>query len=304
MTSTPTVLVAGATGTLGSKIVHELLRRGAVVRALVRESNPDGAERLSAAADNAAFSVVTGDLGDALDVLAGKLHGVDVVVSAVQGGSEVVVDGQVNLLRAAESAGVARMIPSDFSVDLHKLDYGDNVNLDARKRMSEAFQTSSVLRTSVLNGGFIEIMLSPFMGIVDLEAATFSYWGDGEQPMDFTTMDDAAAYTAAAVLDDSAAGVDISVAGQVLTMSQLRAEIEQAVGRSLVVRQLGTIGELEAEIKRRKAGAKNVYEYVPLQYQWTMVTGKAKLTNLDNDRYPDITPTTVGEFLTRSAEAR
>jgi len=90
MTSTPTVLVAGATGTLGSKIIHEQVRRGAVVRALVRESNPDGAERLKAAADNAAFSVVTGDLG------------------VVQGESEVVVDGQVNLLRAAEASGVAR----------------------------------------------------------------------------------------------------------------------------------------------------------------------------------------------------
>ena len=281
MTSTPTVLVAGATGTLGSKIVHELLRRGAVVRGLARESNPDGAERLRAAADNAAFSVVSGDLGDDLDALAGKMRGVDVVVSAVQGGSQVVVDGQVNLLRAAEASGVARMIPSDFSVDLHKLDYGDNVNLDDRKKMSEAFQTSSVLRTSVLNGGFIEIMLAPFMGIVDLDKGTFSYWGDGGQPMDFTTMDDAAAYTAAAVLDDSVAGVDISVAGQVLTMSQFRAEIEQATGRSLEVRQLGTIAELEAEIKRRKAGAKNVYDFVPLQYQWTMVTGKAKLTNLE-----------------------
>lgn len=87
-------------------------------------------------------------------------------------------------------------------------------------------------------------------------------------------------------------------------MTQLHAEIEQAIGWSLTIRQLGTIAELEAEIERRKAGAKSVYEFVPSQYQWTMVTGKAKLTNLDNDRYPDITPTTVGEFLTRGAEAR
>jgi len=196
------------------------------------------------------------------------------------------------------------MIPSDFSVDLHKLDYGDNVFLDERKKMSEAFQTSPVLRTSVLNGGFIEIMLSPFMDIVDLDKGTFSYWGDGEQPMDFTTMDDAAAYTAAAILDDSAAGADISVAAQILTMTQFHTEIERAIGRSLTIRQLGTIAELEAEIERRKAGAQSVYDFVPLQYQWTMVTGKGKLTNLANDRYPDITPTTVGEFLIRTAEAR
>ena len=38
----------------------------------------------------------------------------------------IVIEGKKNLIRAAEAAGVKRMIPSDYSVDYFKLDYGDS----------------------------------------------------------------------------------------------------------------------------------------------------------------------------------
>ena len=294
----PTVLVAGGTGNLGSKIVAELVDRGASVRALVRPGNADGGAALRDLVAAGKVTLVVGDLNDDAAVLARYLDGVDVIVSAVQGGPEVIVDGQLNLLRAAEEAGVTRMIPSDFCADLHRLDYGDNLFLDMRKRADEAFTGSTVRPTFVLNGGFMEVMLAPFMGIVDLEADRFSYWGDGEQPMDFTAIPDAAAYAAAAALDDAAAGRTISVAGAVLTMKQLHAEVQKATGHTLELRALGTVDDLEAEIERLKTTAKNPYEYVSLQYQWAMVTGKAKLRDLNNDDYPDITPITINQFLT------
>ncbi|MWB99433.1 NmrA family NAD(P)-binding protein [Agromyces seonyuensis] len=292
-----TVFVAGATGNLGSKIVTELVDRGATVRVLVREGKADGGDALRHLVSTGVVDVVIGDLSDDVAILAGHLEGVDVVVSAVQGGPDVIVDGQTNLLRAAEAAGVTRMIPSDFSADLHRLDYGDNLFLDMRKKADEAFAGSTVKPTFVLNGGFMEVMLAPFMGIVDLEHGTFSYWGDGEQALDFTSIPDTAAYAAAAALDESAADRTVSVAGSVLTMTQLHAEVEQATGRTLEIRELGTVDDLRAEIERRKQTATNPYEFVSLQYQWAMVTGKAKLQNLNNADYPDITPTTVAEFL-------
>jgi uncharacterized protein YbjT (DUF2867 family) len=292
-----TVLVAGATGNLGSKIVAELVDRGATVRALVREGSADGGDRLRDLVDAGKITLVVGDLTAEVAVLADHLAGVDVIVSAVQGGPELIIEGQTNLLRAAEAARVGRMIPSDFSVDLHRLDYGDNLFLDMRKKADEAFVGSSVRPTFVLNGGFMEVMLAPFMGIVNLEQGTFSYWGDGEQPMDFTSIADTAAYAAAAALDASAADRTVSVTGAVLTLKELHAEVEQTTGRTLEIRELGTIADLEAEIERRKATAQNPYEFVALQYQWAMVTGKGKLHNLSNADYPDITPTTIAEFL-------
>ncbi|MGP3915891.1 hypothetical protein [Nonomuraea sp. 10N515B] len=37
--------------------------------------------------------------------------------------------------------------------------------------------------TSVLNGAFLEILNMPFYNWVDWESGTFSYWGDGDQPV-------------------------------------------------------------------------------------------------------------------------
>jgi uncharacterized protein YbjT (DUF2867 family) len=295
-----TVLVAGATGNLGSKIVASLVERGAEVRALVREGKADGGDALRDLAASGRITLVVGDLTDDIDTLSRHLDGVDVIVSAVQGGPDVIIDGQINLLKAAEKAGVPRMIPSDLSADLHRLDYGDNLFLDMRKRADEAFAESPVSPTFFLNGGFMEVMLAPFMGIVDLAGGTFSYWGDGEQALDFTSIPDSAAYAAAAALDDTAAGRTVSVAGAVLTLKELHAEVEKATGRTLEVHELGTVEQLAAEIEKRKQTAKNPYEYVSLQYQWAMVTGKGKLHNLNNGDYPDITPVGVAEFLKQS----
>src|SRR5262245_30678536 len=72
-----TVLVAGATGSLGSLIVKNLLDRGADVRALVRKSSVD---RLTAHPN---LTPRVGDLTDGADALAHHVDGVEVVVSAV-----------------------------------------------------------------------------------------------------------------------------------------------------------------------------------------------------------------------------
>jgi hypothetical protein len=74
------------------------------------------------------MAAATGDLADP-ESLARACAGMDVVISAVQGGPEVIVEGQRTLLAAAEAAGVTRMIPSDFSADISRLDFEDNYNL-------------------------------------------------------------------------------------------------------------------------------------------------------------------------------
>ncbi|MFF0343413.1 NmrA family NAD(P)-binding protein [Kribbella sp. NPDC004875] len=285
------VFVAGATGMLGREVVRSLVRRGAEVRALVRT----GSTASQALTDDGA-NVIEGSLSVRL---ATAMEGADVVISALQGGDDVIVDGQVALLRAAEKAGVPRVIPSDFAVDLFRLDDGDNVFLDHRRRAHEAFGGSPVRITSVLNGAFAEVMTASFLEIVDWDNGTFSYWGDGEQPCDFTTVADTAAYTAAVALDPESAGRPVRLAGDVLTMKAFHAALERGSGRRLEPRQLGSVDDLAGEIRRRKSIASSPTEYVALQYVWAMVSGKAKLAPLDNDRYPEIRPTTVTEFAER-----
>lgn len=288
------VFLVGATGNLGSQIAMGLRREQVRVRALVRPTSSRG-EKARALAEQG-VEIVEGALDDPAEHLARAMAGAELVISAVQGDENVVVRGQANLLRAAEKASVPRLIPSDFAIDLFRLDPGDNVFLDHRRAAHAAFTGSHVAVTSVLNGAFTEVMTAPFLEIVDWEAGTFSYWGDGEQPCDFTTVADTAAYTVAVALDPDTAGRPIRIAGDVLTMKEFHAALEHGTGRRLRLQQRGDVDDLAAEIKRRQATATHPAEYVALQYTWGMVSGKAKLDPLDNDRYPAVRPTSVAEF--------
>ncbi|MEU1301494.1 MULTISPECIES: NmrA family NAD(P)-binding protein [Streptomyces] len=286
-----TVLVAGATGSLGNLIVKNLLERGADVRALVRQPSMD---KLAAHPN---LTLCVGDLADGSDALQRHVDGAEVVVSAVQGGPEVIIDGQRELLRAAERGGVHRMIPSDFSVNLFGYGYGINVLSDLRRVFADAFATSTVAHTSVAIGAFPEYFLGPIHEVLDPVAGTFSVWGDGTRPIDITTIPDTAAYTAAIALDPKTAGREVHVVGQQLSMLELRSEIEAASERRWELVRRGTLDDLRAEIARRQFTASSVVEYVALQYQVAMFDGTASLRDVRNADYPDVLPTSVAAYL-------
>lgn len=298
MTTKLTVLVVGSTGMFGSKIVSALLDKGDVnVQAMVRsinDSNEENRKKIDAMKVKGA-TIVEGNMMQP-ETLLPACAGVDVVVSAI-GNNEVTVPGQKNLIDAAKQQGVKRFIPSDYSVDYRKLDYGDNDNLDKRKEVFEYLQQSGLEYTLVLNGAFMDIIT--YMPLFDLEHQTFQYWGDGETPMDLTTTDDTAKYVAEAVSDSSLVNMALEVAGDTLTAKQLRAAYEEATGTKLTEKQLGSVPEFQAWITTKKASASSLEEYVYYQYMYAMVSGKGKLDRIQNDRYPQIKPLTVKQVLNR-----
>jgi len=296
-----TVLVAGSTGMLGSKIVAALIDKGDIdVRAMVRSINDDNEENHQKIETMKAkgAAIVEGNLMKP-ETLLPLCAGVDVVVSAV-GNNEVTVPGQKHLIDAAKQQGVKRFIPSDYSVDYRKLDYGDNDNLDKRKEVFEYLQQSGLEYTLVLNGAFMDNVGTPYMPQFDLEHQTFQYWGDGETPLDFTTTDDTAKYVAEAVTDLDLANTALEVAGDVLTAKQLKAVYEEETGNQLQEKPLGSVAELQAWIAAKKPSASSPVEYVPQQYEYAMVSGKGKLDRLQNDRYPHIKPLTIKQFLSKA----
>ena len=301
MTTKSTVLVAGATGMLGTKIVAALLDKGDInVRAMVRsidDSNEKNRQKIDAMKAKGA-TIVEGDAMQP-ETLLSPCTGVDVVISAI-GNSDATVPGQKNLIDAAKQQGVKRFIPSDYSADYRGLDYGDNDNLDKRKEVLEYLQHSGLEYTLVLNGAFMESIT--YMPLFDLEHQIFQYWGDGEMPMNFTTTDDTAKYVAEAVSDPDLANKALEVAGDTLTPKQLKATYEAATGTKLTEQQLGSIPEFKAWIDTKKASAKSLEEYVYHQYIYAMVSGKGKLDHIDNDRYPQIRPMTVKQLLSTSAK--
>ncbi|MGV8910407.1 MAG: NmrA family NAD(P)-binding protein [Propionicimonas sp.] len=104
--------------------------------------------------------------------------GIDVVISAVQGGQDIIVDGQIALARAAEASGVRRCIPSDFALDIWAAPEG--APMFALRREADAVIDGLGLEVlHVLNGAFMDMTLDPrTAGVVDLDKGTGNYYAD------------------------------------------------------------------------------------------------------------------------------
>jgi uncharacterized protein YbjT (DUF2867 family) len=290
-----TVAVAGATGHLGRLIVKALLDRGATVRALVRPGS-----RADKLAGIAGAEIVEVDLANA-SALTQVLAGADVVVSALNGLRDIIVEAQTQLLGAAVAAGVPRFIPSDYAADLTKLAPGENRNFDLRREFRERLLNAPIRSTSILNGGFMELLLRA-RGI-DPKAHTVSYFGSPDQPLDYMTMPDVAAFTAAAALDPDAPDI-VRIAGDVVTSADLARIAGELTGTPFALVRVGGVEDLAAMIEKERAAHPEAEgeifpRFQQLQYTHNMQSGRGKLKPLDNARY-GLKTTTVRELLAPS----
>ena len=133
---TQLVLLAGATGMLGRRIAHCLTNEpDARLRLMLRPGTMNDAGKAKALAPilERGAEIVFGDLADPAS-LERAVTGVEVVVSAVQGASAVMIDGQVALAEAARRAGVRRILPSDFALDLFRTPPGEHRLYDMRRQ--------------------------------------------------------------------------------------------------------------------------------------------------------------------------
>jgi uncharacterized protein YbjT (DUF2867 family) len=289
------ILVIGATGSLGSKIIRELRALGAAVRATHRvTAKPEAIEALRAAD----VETVVADLGDAKS-LEHACRGMKVIVSAVQGMRDVIVDGQTAVLRAAERGGVERMIPSDYALDFFKTSDGGNRNLDLRREFNRAFDGSNVRPTSVLCGAFMDLIAYGAIG--PDKSGVYRVWGDPDQPYDFTHTDDVAKYVAAAALDDGAPRM-LRVAADTKSARELAAIFQEVRGTPVTLEVAGSLADLDGQIAALRAAGEEPHNPFPvwqrLQYTRDMASGLGRLAPLDNARYPAIVPKTVRQLLT------
>ncbi len=290
--SKSTVLLAGASGRFGAHVARALLARPDVaLRVLARDASSAKLAELRAAG----ATIVEGDLRRS-ETLDAAVAGAEVVVSTLNGGPEVIVEGQSNLLRASERNGVARFLPSDYSLDHFALADGDNVFLDLRRAFARTLEGSRVRATHVMVGAFTEVQLSPFYGIFDFERATATTWGTGDEPVDVTTLADAGRVVAEVALD-RAAPRRIEFAGDVITVKGIAASYAEITGWPMTITSRGSIAELEAWIARTRATAKSPMEFVFGQYQLAQINGKGKLRATDLARFPSVQPTRAVDVL-------
>lgn len=294
-TSREIVAVAGATGRLGGLIIAALRDRGAAVRAIVRHGTT---KERRAPLERTGADVVAADYGDPSQ-LERACTGVACVVSALAGLRDVIVDAQSALLAGAVAAGVPRFIPSDFAIDFYKMPAGLNRNLDLRREFAAILDAAPIAPTSILNGMFAELLrgeapfiLSPVRRVL--------YWRDADQPMDFTTMRDVAAFTAAAALDSTTPRF-LRIAGEVASARDLAAIAGRVRGKRYRLLRAGDLARLEKLIRftrRLVPGDHDVYPpWQGMQYMHNMYDGRAKFEPLDNARYAGMRWTSVAEVL-------
>jgi uncharacterized protein YbjT (DUF2867 family) len=224
------ILVAGATGLVGSAVCQKLAQRGEKVRALVRATSAQ--EKLEALRSCGA-ELCIGDLKDP-GSLSRACRGVDAVISTASstlsrqaGDSIESVDaaGQINLVHAAEGANIGRFVFVSF-----RRPRGISFPLaDAKRKVEEAI--TSLNFTIIQASWFMEVWLSPALGF-DYANRTARIYGPGAEPISWVSFRDVAEMCALALRSPAADRRTIEFGGpEALNPLEVVARFEKIGGR-------------------------------------------------------------------------
>lgn len=289
------ILLAGATGNLGGRILKELVKKGVPVIALVRKETPR--EKISKLKLEGAEVLYT-DFQDA-KALGLSLKGVSTVISALSGLYDVIIEKQATLLDASVIAGVEKFIPSDFSIDFTKFPEGQNRNLDLRRKFHILLDNAPISSTSIFCGAFAD-MLKGQMPLILYKIRKVLYFQNPDQKMDFTSIENVAEFTARAALDPKTPRY-LRISGDELSAREIAKVATEISGKRYGLFCGGSLKMLEIFIKILKtlnpAKGKLYPPWQGMQYFKNMFEGKCKLEPLDNSRYPEIKWKKVEEIL-------
>ncbi|HKR08922.1 MAG TPA: SDR family oxidoreductase [Gemmatimonadaceae bacterium] len=207
------ILVAGATGVLGSEIVRRLTARGETVRALTRvTSAPEKVERLR----RVGAQIVQGDLKDPPSLLA-ACDGADAVISTVttiltsQPGDSFDAtdrDGNKALIDAARIAGVSKFVFVSFDCSKSP----DNPLTRAKQAVEDHLKASELDYTILHPTFFCESWLGPML-FADPQTGTAKVYGKGTDKFRYVTVGDVAEFAVQSLTNPSAHNAVIPVGG-------------------------------------------------------------------------------------------
>ncbi|MBI3233996.1 MAG: NmrA family NAD(P)-binding protein [Bacteroidetes bacterium] len=289
------IVIAGATGNLGGKIVKALLSKDVEVRAIVRlETDVKKIKDLEQKGVKV-FQVDTSNISE----ISKHCIGAHCFVSALAGLKETVIDAQKIFLDAAVEAKVQRFIPSDYSSDFTNLIEGQNRNLDLRRKFHEYLDTAPIKATTIFNGPFMDLLTTD-MPLILFNKQRILCWGDANQIIEFTTTDNIAEYTAAAAIDDNTPRY-LRIAGDRLSCNDFVKLLTELTTKKYKIFRPGGIGLLNFLIKMTRFFSPSKNELYPawqgMQYMRDMMEGRIVFQEYDNNRYPNIQWTSVKDFL-------
>ncbi len=289
------IIIAGATGDLGGRIVEALLKKDADVRAIVRISTDLGKVKKLEQMGVKVFKI---DMSDVKEI-AKACEGAFCVISALAGLHDVIINTQKKLLDGAVMAGVSHFIPSDFSIDFTNLEVGKNRNLDLRREFHQYLEEAPIASTIIFNGPFMDLLTDKMPMILDKQKWIL-YWGEPDQSIDFTTMDDTAEFTANVALDDNTPQF-LRIAGDQITPRQMVNIVSEIKGKEFSLFRAGGIGLINGIIKTMKffnPAKEDLYPiWQGMQYMRDMMEGRVRIDSYDNNRYEGMKWTSVRELL-------
>ncbi|MEO5814612.1 MAG: SDR family oxidoreductase [Gemmatimonadaceae bacterium] len=229
------ILVAGATGTLGSRLVRRLRARSLPVRALTRD--PTRATALAALGAD----VVRGDLRDEASVRRAA-HGITTIVAAAHGfagtdgSSPETVDRRGNrcLVDAAAASGADVILVSVVGASSNS-----PIDLFRAKHDAEQYvRRSGVPATIVRSTAFVETWMG-VLGEPLRQRGRGLVFGRGQNPINFVSADAVAALLEHAITDVSLRAQTVEIGGSSnITLSEFVALLATRHGVSRVAQHV------------------------------------------------------------------
>jgi uncharacterized protein YbjT (DUF2867 family) len=229
------ILVAGGTGTLGSRLVSLLAERGEQVRVLTRD-------RARAARLDTRAEIAEGDTGDPRS-LRRAAEGTRTVISAIHGfagtpgasPASVDRDGNRNLIRAALAAGAGHMI----LISVRDASPGHPMALMRMKYAAEQELIASGLSWTIIRpSAYIETWCQ-VLGRPLLDKGQGMVFGQGRNPVNWVSAWDVARFADLAVTDPALRGRVIEVGGpENLTMTEFVRAFQHGTGAGGTVRRI------------------------------------------------------------------
>ena len=277
------IVIAGATGNLGGKIIDALLKKGGSIQAIVRDETD---EQKIILLKSKGVSVVKINFQNTADI-AKACEGASCIVSALAGLKDVIVDTQTKILDAAVLAKVPRFIPSDYCTDFTKLVVGNNINLDTRRNFHDYINKQPIKVTSIFNGAFMELTTGA-MPLIMSKKSKILCWGNPDIKMDFTTTFNIAEYAANAAMDANAPRY-LQIAGESISANNIKILLSELDNKPYALLRPGGIGLFNFVIGVAKFLDFKKTDLYPawqgMQYMRDMMEGRAELTTHDNNRY-------------------